>query len=315
MESLNNSLLARLGWKMTSNQSLSWVDSLRGLLKNRRLVEKGACISISSGVNVNVWNSPWIPLKPKFSPTPNANLVNFSTFTVVDLMIPGRQVPSCAGVFSMKSAYDLSFTMGGRPSHLSSKAWLVLWVLKLQARLKHLLWKVAWDILPSRDKIGRPISDWVIALLSPVAALGIPKVDVRKFQLFASLTMNFIWRARNLLIHEGTQPSPSSAIFQISNTFNHHNNAWRDLALPFVWTPPIADLLKGNFDVAVKGFFVVAVVVISDENGFIFATAIQKLVSTNVLQGEAHAALLVVLLAASLDLGPLSVEMDAILIA
>jgi hypothetical protein len=35
MESLNNSLLARLGWKMTSNQSLFWVNSLRGkYLKN-----------------------------------------------------------------------------------------------------------------------------------------------------------------------------------------------------------------------------------------------------------------------------------------
>jgi hypothetical protein len=35
MESLNNALLARLGWKMTSNQSSFWVDSLRSTyLKN-----------------------------------------------------------------------------------------------------------------------------------------------------------------------------------------------------------------------------------------------------------------------------------------
>jgi hypothetical protein len=115
MESLNNSLLARLGWKMTSNQPLFWVDSLRskylkngmsflnapsnslsswlwkGLLKNRRVVEKGACISISSGVNVDIWNSPWIPLKPNFRPTPNANLVGFPEFTVADLITPHTQ--------------------------------------------------------------------------------------------------------------------------------------------------------------------------------------------------------------------------------
>jgi hypothetical protein len=30
MESLNNSLLARLGWKMTINAPLLWVDALRG---------------------------------------------------------------------------------------------------------------------------------------------------------------------------------------------------------------------------------------------------------------------------------------------
>jgi hypothetical protein len=82
MEFLNNSLLARLGWKLTSNQPLLWVDALRGkylkngvsflnaspnlvsswiwkgLLKNRSVVQKGACIAISSCVNVEVWQSP-----------------------------------------------------------------------------------------------------------------------------------------------------------------------------------------------------------------------------------------------------------------
>ena len=55
----------------------------------------------------------------------------------------------------MKSSYDLSINVGGRSSFLSLEAWLTLWGLKLQAGLKHLLWKVAWDILPSRAKIGR----------------------------------------------------------------------------------------------------------------------------------------------------------------
>jgi hypothetical protein len=90
IEVINNSLLARIGWKMTSNQPHLWVDSLRdkylkhgvsfldapsnalsfwmwkGLLKNRKVVEQGACISISNGLNVDVWNSPWIPLTPFF---------------------------------------------------------------------------------------------------------------------------------------------------------------------------------------------------------------------------------------------------------
>jgi hypothetical protein len=162
MESLNNTLLARLGWKLTSNQSSFWVDSLRskylkngvsflnaspnpmsswiwkGLLKNRKVVEKGACISISSGVHVDIWNSPWIPLMPNFRPTPNANLVDLPAFSVADLILPNSQtwnldllydlfdattvqnilsihlpyypefdkwcwVPSCSGIFSVKS--------------------------------------------------------------------------------------------------------------------------------------------------------------------------------------------------------------------
>jgi hypothetical protein len=98
--------------------------------------------------------------------------------------------------------------------------------------LKHLLWKVTWDILPSRAKVGRfvvsddpatwlcpfckgplqtlthnflecdlarilwrsslwpisisaysslSISGWILAIISLVAFLGIPKFDVRKF--------------------------------------------------------------------------------------------------------------------------------------
>jgi hypothetical protein len=66
MEAIDNSLLARLGWKMASNQPHLWVDSLRGkylkhgvsflnapsnafsswlwkgLLTNIKVVEKGA---------------------------------------------------------------------------------------------------------------------------------------------------------------------------------------------------------------------------------------------------------------------------------
>jgi exonuclease III len=111
MEFLNNSLLARLGWKLTSNQPLLWVDALRGkylkngvsflnaspnpvsswiwkgLLKNRSVVQKGACIAISSGVNVEVWQSPWIPLNPNFKPIPNANLVSLPAFNVADLIL------------------------------------------------------------------------------------------------------------------------------------------------------------------------------------------------------------------------------------
>jgi hypothetical protein len=115
MESMNNALLAPLGWKMTFNHSLFWVDSLRnkylkngvsflnaspnpmaswiwkGLLKNRKVVEKDACICFSSGVHVDIWNSRWIPLMPNFRPTPNANLVDLLAFSMAYLMLPSSQ--------------------------------------------------------------------------------------------------------------------------------------------------------------------------------------------------------------------------------
>jgi hypothetical protein len=111
MEFLNSSLLARLGWKLTSNQPLLWAEALRGkylkngvsflnaspnpssfwiwkgLLKNRWVVQKGACIAISCGVNVEVWQSPWIPLNPNFRPIPNVFLSSLPAFNVADLIL------------------------------------------------------------------------------------------------------------------------------------------------------------------------------------------------------------------------------------
>ena len=113
MEFINSSLLARLGWKMLSNEPLLWVEALRGkylkhgisfldapsnpslswiwkgLIKNRKVVEKGACWSISDGTDIHIWNSPWIPSMPSFKPRPNVNLVDFSDYSVADLMLPG----------------------------------------------------------------------------------------------------------------------------------------------------------------------------------------------------------------------------------
>jgi hypothetical protein len=148
----------------------------------------------------------------------------------------------------VKSAHDLSAIPSGRPSPLAEAAWFSLWGLKIQARLKHLLWKIAWDILPSRANISRfvvqaaeeawvcpfckgpletlthiflecslasfiwrnspwpsiivgfsnkPIVDWITAIIFPAQSLAIPVDDVNKFQLFAAITLDNIWRARN----------------------------------------------------------------------------------------------------------------------
>lgn len=72
----------------SSNPSASWL--WKGLLKNRKVVQKGACISISCGLNVDIWNSPWIPSTPKFKPIPNCNL-NFLPSLVADLILEGER--------------------------------------------------------------------------------------------------------------------------------------------------------------------------------------------------------------------------------
>ena len=144
-----------------------------------------------------------------------------------------------------------------------------------------------WNASPWPNIIGgfahRPISDWILALISHVAILGIANSKVRKFQLFASLVLDFIWRARNLLIHKGTVTSPSQAFFQLSRILHIHVTAWRDCSLPSLWVPPDMGWLKANFDVAVKGSFAMAMEMLSDDQGNIFTAATQRLVSTDVL--------------------------------
>jgi hypothetical protein len=72
--------------------------------------------------------------------------------------------------------------------------------------------------------------------------------------------------------------------------------------------------VKGNFDVTVKGSFAVAAVVISDDMGNIIGAATQKLISIDVLQGEASAALLAARLAVFSRCDKLMLEDDALLV-
>jgi hypothetical protein len=215
LEFLNKALLARLGWKIVTNQPLLWVEALKGkylknghsfldlpsnpssswlwksILKNREVIEKGACLTISNGVNIHVWSSPWIPALPGFKPSPNPNLVGLPEFTVADLINPRDRswnslllhdlfdsntvlqienlhlsqvpsqdrwtwVPSPNGVFSVSSAHEVvALDSSSRSSPFSPEDWISLWGLKLQHRLKHLLWKITWDMLPVRANVGR----------------------------------------------------------------------------------------------------------------------------------------------------------------
>ena len=126
----------------------------------------------------------------------------------------------------------------------------------------------------------------------------------------------FFWRCGNILIHEGVQPSPSKVFYELSSTFNKHLQAWSEATLPFLWIAPAAGWIKGNFDVAVRGSFVVAAAaVLSDENGAIVAAATQRLNCTDALQGEALVALLTSRLAASIGCNFFSLEGDALLVA
>jgi hypothetical protein len=225
LDTMNLSLLAKLGWNLTIKKPMLWVKALvgkylnfgqnflnvapkpldswlwKGLLNSRSIVEKGACLAISMGSNINVWSDPWIPTLESFKPSPNPNLVDRPQFFVEDLIIQSNRswnsslledlfdmnsvnkiknihipllplsdrwtwIPAENGIFSVRSAHELTHNVPPhRSSPLTPEHWKVLWRLKMQHRLKHLLWKLAWNILPVRQCFGNFIdsndqADW-----------------------------------------------------------------------------------------------------------------------------------------------------------
>jgi len=110
-------------------------------MKNKGIVQKEAYISISTGLNVSIWDMPWVPLMLGFTPRPNLNLIDHPNFCLANLLLPNARVwnrlllddlfdsqlvqcilsihllqsfgidrwilaPSISGLFSVKSAHD-----------------------------------------------------------------------------------------------------------------------------------------------------------------------------------------------------------------
>jgi hypothetical protein len=66
--------------------------------------------------------------------------------------------PSTTSVFSTKSAHHLiSFFSPSTPSPLPKACWKALWKLKLNHRLKLFLWKMVWNIIPTKFRISQYI--------------------------------------------------------------------------------------------------------------------------------------------------------------
>jgi hypothetical protein len=176
----------------TPLSSASWL--WKGILHFRSIISQGACHKVHPQSSLPIWTSLWIPSLPSFSPSPALNSSSLSNLVVSDLITPAASwnlplltslfdsssvceiqktqihpsptidiwIPTANGVFSTKSAYKLIRSL--RPPRLSSpfdpKQWSLLWKIKLNARLKLLLWKIAWDILPTKSRLNSifPIS-------------------------------------------------------------------------------------------------------------------------------------------------------------
>jgi hypothetical protein len=66
--------------------------------------------------------------------------------------------PSSTGAFSTKSAHHhICSSLPPPPSPLSPSSWKSLWKLNLNHRLKLFLWKMVWNIIPTKARISQSI--------------------------------------------------------------------------------------------------------------------------------------------------------------
>jgi hypothetical protein len=171
--------------------------------------------------------------------------------------------------------------------------------LFLECDLARLLWwNSPWPLITS-SFVARPIADWIAVIVNPALLLAILRKEVRKFQIFAALTLDFIWFSRNKLIFESLKPDPVKASMTIAASLELHLSAWSGFVLPSFWSVPSSGVVKGNFDVAIMEDFAIATAVVSDSTGNIIGAATQKFFFTDVGMGEAAAALLTTRLVAA----------------
>jgi hypothetical protein len=176
--------------QVISSTNSSWL--WQGILKSRPLLSKGLCTKIGNGHHTTIWDTPWIPTLDNYIPPPPthlqpsihrvADLISPTTFQwdrgkIFALFDPSTAnkilnihlsptcqidklcwVPNNNGIHSVKSAYLTDqkerFTSTGP---LSKSEWNILWKSKISPRHKNLLWKLAWDILPTKTTLAARI--------------------------------------------------------------------------------------------------------------------------------------------------------------
>jgi hypothetical protein len=170
-----------------ANASWLW----KGILRTKSILQSGTCLKVSTSSNFPIWTTSWIPTIHNFKPSPKfPNNLNFPSFLISDLLDPdtltwnsfsvnaifdhisAREIlrikisrdpgtnyiwtPSCSGRFSSSSAY-LSIINSNNLQVVplnSGSTWKSIWKLNLNDRLRLFLWKMAWNILPTKTRLS-----------------------------------------------------------------------------------------------------------------------------------------------------------------
>jgi len=155
-------------------------------------LKSGACYIPHLLSSLAIWFSPWVPTLPDFRPAPRVEslqanfplaILDMVSSTIGTWNLPLLEflfdqayvseilkiriwsandsllwTPSSTGVFSTQLA-DRFFTSQRTPvvSTLHQSSWKLLWKFKLNHRLRIFLWKMVWNILPTKERFSSAI--------------------------------------------------------------------------------------------------------------------------------------------------------------
>jgi ribonuclease HI len=172
------------------SSSASWL--WKGIQKIKPILLAGTCHRVSRSLAAPIWTSNWVPTIPSFKPGPKFPFnKHLPALLVRDLIDPTLHIwkssaihnlfdsisakeilkirisdeigtnylwtPSTTGKFTVSSAYR--FLTEKSSNNASSSAfpqfWQSLWKLNLNDRLRLFLWKIAWNILPTKERLSQ----------------------------------------------------------------------------------------------------------------------------------------------------------------
>ncbi|CAL2244240.1 unnamed protein product [Prunus armeniaca] len=191
---MNQAMLSKASWRIVAGDSGLWAAMLRkkylrGLIYGAAILNKGMKWRVGDGTRVKFWTDTWIgdvplvdtnfPLSDQldkaetvsnyFSMTgwniqkllqalqPEAVMHIISIHVDVDGNIPDTCIwgPSSNGVFSVKTAYELS----ARFNEVTGSPWKFIWNLKIPPRVKMFTWLLTQKkILTNVQRVRRHLS-------------------------------------------------------------------------------------------------------------------------------------------------------------
>jgi hypothetical protein len=230
------------------SSSASWL--WKGIQKIKPILLAGACLKVSRFSSAPIWSSNWVPTIPSFKPGPKFTLnKNLPALLVRDLIdhtiaswnapsiynlfdsIPAKEIlkiritidptinyiwtPSTSGNFSISSAYCFIFDYMSNDASSSnfSQFWKAIWKLNLNDRLKIFIWKIAWNMLLTKECL-RQISISILDSSCPLCKVATDSLHHLFFECFYARVVwrHFFWPLDSTALHFDTMSEWVSSI-------------------------------------------------------------------------------------------------------